>query len=118
MINNFLKLILGDLDEKRAYKQCMKRADALPEDYRFAFRKIKQYMYANGVGADGDLTLFADLVDLFEAGAADGRHILDITGPDVSGFCDEFMRGSVTYTDKQREQLNQEILDKFKQEGK
>jgi len=69
-IKKFIKLIIGDtegnMEIRRNYKQFMKRVDALPKDYRFVLRKIKHYMLINGVGPDGDLTIFTDLVDLFE----------------------------------------------------
>lgn len=42
-----------------------------------------------------DLTMFTDLVDLFEASAAEGREVLDVIGSDVGKFCDEFMRASI-----------------------
>lgn len=120
MLDSFIKLIIGDMEEKRVYKrvykQFMKRVDALPKDYRFAFRKIKHYMLMNGVGPDGDLTKFTDLVDLFEVSAAEGRQVLDVIGSDVGEFCDEFMRTSVTHTEILREKLNKEVMDKFNKE--
>lgn len=56
MIDNFIKLIIGDLDEKRKYKQMMKRVNALPKDYSFAFKKIQKYMYTVG-DPNGDMTI-------------------------------------------------------------
>lgn len=123
MLDSIKKLIIGDMEEKRVYKrvynQFMKRVDALPKDYRFAFCKIKHYMLMNGVGPDGDLTIFTDLLDLFETSAADGKQVLDVIGSDVGGFCYEFMRASVTYTEnteKLREKLNKEVMEKFNKE--
>ncbi|HEX3026214.1 MAG TPA: DUF1048 domain-containing protein [Clostridia bacterium] len=122
MLDSIIKLIIGDLEEKRAYKQMMKRVDALPKDFRFAFRKIQHYMFTVGP-PDGDLTiftdltLFTDLVDLFEASAAEGRQVLDVIGSDVGKFSDEFMRAEVPNTEKHREKLNKEILEKFNKEG-
>ncbi|AHF10458.1 DUF1048 domain-containing protein [Dehalobacter restrictus] len=123
MLDSFKKLIIGDMEEKRAYKQMMKRVDALPKDYRFAFRKIQHYMYS--VGPSGgdmtiftDLTMFTDLVDLFEASAAESRHILDVIGNDVGKFCDEFMRASVANTETLRERINKEVMEKFNKEGR
>ncbi|MDQ8739326.1 DUF1048 domain-containing protein [Paenibacillus sp. LHD-38] len=125
MLDSFIKLIIGDMEDKRAYKQMMKRVDALPKDYRFAFRKIQHYMFSVGPpGGDmtifTDLTMFTDLVDLFESSAADGKQVLDVIGSDVGRFCDEFMRASVNTenTEKLREKLNKEVMEKFKKEGK
>lgn len=63
-----------------------------------------------------DLTMFKDLVDLFEASAAEGRQVLDVIGSDVGKFSDEFMRASVTNTETVREKLNKEIMEKFNKE--
>ncbi|WP_379139830.1 DUF1048 domain-containing protein [Paenibacillus sp. sgz500992] len=122
MLDSIIKLIIGDMEEKRAYKQMMKRVDALPKDYRFAFRKIQHYMFSVGPLGGGDmtiftdLTMFKDLVDLFEASAAEGRQVLDVIGSDVGKFSDEFMRASVTNTETVREKLNKEIMEKFNKE--
>lgn len=126
MLDSIIKLLIGDLEEKRVYKQLMKRVDALPKDYRFAFRKIQHYMFTVGPPSGDmtiftDLTMFTNLVDLLESSAADGKPVLDIIGSDVSGFCDEFMRASVTQTDnadKLREKLNKEVMEKFNKGGK
>ena len=123
MLDSIIKLIIGDMEEKRAYKQMMKRVDNLPKDYRFAFRKIQHYMFTVGP-PDGDmaiftdLTMFADLVDLFEASAADGRQVLDVIGNDVGKFSDDFMRASVTNAEKWQIKLNKDIMKKFNKEGK
>lgn len=121
MIDNFIKLIIGDLDEKREYKQMMKRVDALPEDYRFAFKKIQKYMYTVG-GSSGDMTIFndmiifIDLVDLFEDSVADKRQVIDVIGSDVGKFSDEFMSAYITDSKTLREKLNKEIMEKFNKE--
>lgn len=121
MLDSVIKLIIGDMEDKRAYKQMMKRARALPKEYRFVFRKIQHYMFSVGP-PDGDMTIFTDmtmftdLVDLFEASAAEGRQVLDVIGRDVGKFCDEFMRASVTNTELLRKKLNQEIMEKFNKE--
>ena len=123
MIDNFIKLIIGDLNEKREYKQMMKRVDELPKDYNFAFKNIQKYMYS--VGAPGgditiftDMTMFKDLVDLFEASAADGRQVIDVIGSDVSKFCDEFMSAYITNSETLGKKLNKEIMEKFNKEGR
>jgi len=39
------------------------------------------------------------LIELFEVGEADGKHVLKVTGDDVAEFCDELIRSSSqTYT--------------------
>ncbi len=118
MLDSIIKLIIGDLGEKRAYKQMMKRVDALPEDYRFTFRKIQKYMFTTGIGIDldGGIKVFADLVDWFEASAAEGKQVHDVIGNDVGAFVDG-LAGASAYTEKLREKLNKEIMEKFKKRG-
>lgn len=121
MFNTIIKVIIGDLEEKRAYKQLMKRVNALPKDYRFAFRKIQHYMYTVGAPSNDmtiftDLTMLTNLLDLLEASAAEGRQVIDVIGSDVSTFSDEFMLASVTNTETLREKLNKEVMEKFKKE--
>lgn len=120
MFDSIIKLIIGALDEKRAYRRMMKRVNALPKDYKFAFRKMQHYMYS--VGASGgdvtiftDVTMFTDLVELFETSAAEGRQVLDVIGSDVGKFCDELMRAFIN-TETLREKLNKEVLEKLNKE--
>lgn len=110
MLNKLKKLV----NDKKEYKTMMRRVDALPEDYRYAYEKIQKYMwsYASGDGYDM-LKIQYDLIDLFEDGAASGKKILDITGEDVASFADELMLNARTYTDKWRQKLNKEISGKL-----
>lgn len=121
MLDNFIKLIIGDLDDKREYKQMMKRVDELPKEYNYAFKKIQKYMYTVGVPCCDmkvftDMNMFADLVDLFEVSASDGREVIDVIGRDVGKFCDEFMSAYTTNSEMLREKLNKEIMEKFNKE--
>ncbi|OJU17314.1 MAG: hypothetical protein BGN88_02035 [Clostridiales bacterium 43-6] len=116
MAKSFIEWIVGDLDAKREYKKMKKRVNALPKEYRFAFRKIEHYMYSIGpVGGDmsmfADLTLFTGLVDLFEASVAEGRQVLDVIGSDISRFSDELMRASGS--DAMGKKLNQEVMERL-----
>lgn len=110
MMELFKKLI-GD---KKEYKMMMARVDALPEDYKFVFKKIQNYMwnFATGNGMDM-LHIQYELIDLFEAGAAEGREVLDITGDDVASFADELVANAKSYVAKYREDLNLSIKNRF-----
>ncbi|SHJ69634.1 DUF1048 domain-containing protein [Parasporobacterium paucivorans] len=103
MFDYITKLVIGDMSDKKAYKQMMKKVDSLPEEYSFAFKKIQKYMYCVGVPVD-NMTMFADLLDLFEVSAADGRKIIDVIGSDAGMFSDEFMSAYSTgmETDKRK----------------
>ena len=54
-----------------------------------------------------------ELIELFEAGAADGRQVLEITGEDVASFADELVANAKTYVAKYRQDLNQDILNRL-----
>ncbi|HEY9593680.1 MAG TPA: DUF1048 domain-containing protein [Spirochaetia bacterium] len=96
--------------EKLRYRQVMARVKALPEEYRFMYDKIQHYMW-NHAGGDGMdmIRVLADLLELFEAGAADGKRVLEVTGPDVAALCDELLGTTKTWTKKWHEELNRDI---------
>jgi DNA-binding ferritin-like protein (Dps family) len=96
--------------EKRRYKQVVARVNALPEEYRFMYHKIQKYMW-NHAGGDGMdmIRVLADLLELFEAGAADGRRVLQVTGPDVAALCDELLGTTKTWSRHWHDELNREV---------
>jgi len=108
---NLIKKMIGD---KKEYKEQMARVEALPEDYRFVFKKINEYIWSF-TGGDGSdmLKTQQELIELFETSAADGKHVLEVTGEDVADFCDEFIRDTKKWTDNYREKLNRNMLNKF-----
>ena len=92
----------------------MARVETLPEDYQFVFKKIQNYMWNFSAGNGMDmLHIQYELIDLFEAGAAEGRQVLDITGDDVV-FADELVANAKTYVSKYREDLNESIMKKLR----
>lgn len=103
------------IQSKREYKAQLARIDALPKDYKFVYEKIQHYMWSFAAGAGYDMQQIQyELLELFETGVADGKHVLDITGEDVAGFCDELLKNTETYTENWREKLNRDIKRKFK----
>lgn len=115
MLDNFIKLIIGDLDEKHEYKEMMNRVYALPKDYSFAFKKIQKYMY--NTSTISDITIFTGLVDLFEYSAADGRQVIDVIGSDIDKFCDELISSYIISSETLRKNLNKEIMEYFDKDG-
>jgi DNA-binding ferritin-like protein (Dps family) len=106
------------VNEKRMYKAHMARVEKLPEDYRYVFKKIQSHMWMFAAGSGYDmLRLHYDLLELFEQGLADGKRVLEITGDDVAGFCDELLKSAQTYTENWREKLNREIHAKLGKRG-
>ncbi len=110
MLGLFKKLI-GD---KKEYRMMMARVEAMPEDYQFVYKKIQHYMwnFAAGTGFDM-LKVQYDLIDPFEAGVAEGKHVLEVTGTDVAEFSDELMRNARTYTADWHKALNRDIEKRF-----
>lgn len=102
------------IKDKREYRAMVARVNALPEDYRFAYNKIQGYMWKFAAGGGLDMVaLQADLLELFEEGACEGKRVLDITGEDVAAFSDELLANATTYTAKWRDDLNRDIRKKL-----
>lgn len=102
------------IESKREYKQQMARVEALPKDYQYVFKKIQGHMWMFAAGSGYDMMkIHYGLIELFEAGAADGKHVLEITGEDVAAFCDELLRSVSTYTENWRDAFNRDILKKL-----
>jgi len=100
--------------EKRRYKQMQNRVKALPEDFEFVYRKIEHYMWMHAGGDGMDMIhILADLLDLFETSAADGKKVLEVTGKDVAAFCDELLLGAKRWTENWHEALNRDIQKKL-----
>jgi len=115
-MTNIIEKVTGDLGEKKRWRELQKRAKNLPGDYKTAYEEIQKYLLM----ASGAMTIepFAELLELFEEGAANGRKVLDITGGDVAAFADELTRGEKSYFEKYREKLNRGLAEKLgKKEG-
>lgn len=109
-MKKLMKYLVGDVEEKRAWRRAMKRVATLPADYRFVYEKIVVYIwsFAGGTGMDMLKTQY-DLIELFEEGAAQGKNVLDVTGTDAASFCDELIRENRLWTDGLRRRLNRTI---------
>jgi DNA-binding ferritin-like protein (Dps family) len=113
---DFFRKIIGD---KKEYRSMMARVKAMPKDYQFVFKKIQNYMFSRAGGDGMDmLKVQYELIDLFESGVADGRRVLEITGEDVAGFCDELLRNTKTWTAASHEALNRDVLKMLGGQGK
>ena len=112
MAKSFSALVIGDPEEKKAYRRMMRRVNALPADYCYAYKKIQRYLYNFEYGA----AAFDVLLELFEAGTAQGKPVLEVVGSDVAGFCDELLRASAPDAEAPAEDINQEILEHFGKE--
>ena len=106
-MNKIIDTIIGDMSEKKEYRENEKRAKLLPAEYADAYKEIKHYLFATS----GLLSMepLKALVDLLEEAAANGRKVTDITGSDVATFADELVRGEKSWKDMQSEKLNKKF---------
>lgn len=109
-MNKIIDTLVGDMSEKKRYRENEKRAKALPKEYAKAYKDIRDYVFHTS----GILSIepLISLVDLLEEAAAEGKHVTDITGPNVAEFADELVRGENSYFDQQRRKLNKNFTDK------
>jgi DNA-binding ferritin-like protein (Dps family) len=110
------------IGEKKEWKGMEARAAALPSDYRVVYGDMKKHMFkfASGDGT-GVVAVLNEVLDLFETSAAEGRHVLDVTGADVAAFCDQRLRSPSwveTYLDKGRASLNRDIARRLGPAGR
>lgn len=110
-MGNILDKLVGDMGEKKEWRQNEARAKALPKEYAEAYEQIKKYIWYTA----GTETLhpFVALVELFEEAAANNRKVLEVTGSDVAAFVDELVRGEKSYYEKKRKQLNDSFAKKL-----
>jgi len=111
---NLIEILTGVKKDKAAYRTLQRRVDALPEEYRYVFKKMQAYML-NYAGGDGmDIVALCDgLADMFEEGIADGKRISEIIGDDAAAFCDELICNANTWQDRWRTSLNESIRKKL-----
>lgn len=109
-MNKIISSLIGDMNEKRAYKKNETRAKSLPREYADAYKEIKAYIFrTSGIET---MTPLSALVDILEEAAANDRRVTDITGPDVAVFADGLVQEEASYFNKQRQKLNSKIAKK------
>lgn len=108
MPNLFTKLV-GD---KAEWKRMEARADALPRDYQIVYGELKPYLWRTAGGVDA-VAVLAGILELFEASAAEGTDVLDVTGIDLAAFCDARSGGATSYLDTWRAELNGDVAKKL-----
>ena len=106
-MSKIINTIIGDMEEKKLYRENEKRAKALPTEYAAAYKSIKHYIFSTS-GILSAEPLYA-LVGMLEVAAAEGKRVTEITGPDVAAFADELVRGTKSYQDQQRQKLNKNM---------
>ena len=89
----FIEKIIGDIGDKRRWRQYKTRTRQLPEDYRTAIEALERYLMLFGAITKGDtlMAMLEDLADLFEQSAAGGTPIRAIVGDDPVEFAETFL---------------------------
>ncbi|MCM6777143.1 DUF1048 domain-containing protein [Nocardia sp. CDC159] len=105
----FISKVIGDLGEKRRWRLYQARVKQLAEPYRTAVDAFQQYLMSSGAGSD--VSMFEDLAELFEQGAADRTPLRDIVGTDPVEFIETFARNyeGESWRNRQRERLIEAI---------
>lgn len=106
-MNKIIETIVGDLSEKRRYRDAEKRAGQLPGEYAEAYKNIRNYIW--GTAGITSIDPLVALVDLLEESATNGTPVLEVTGTDVAAFADELVRGEASYKTQQAEKLNRKM---------
>jgi DNA-binding ferritin-like protein (Dps family) len=112
-----IDLIYKLMGDKREWRAMEARAKALPNDYQIVYKEMQGYMWKFSSGDGMDIVkILKDVLELFETGVAEKKHVLEVTGEDVAGFCDELLRSANTYTEDWHDSLNFNVKKKLKKE--
>lgn len=100
------------IEGKKEWRAHTARVKALPEDYQIVYREMQKYLFKVGPAElENGIDLLAGIVDLFEEGAAAGKGVLEVTGPDVAAFADALIEGSPTLADANQDYANQRVQE-------
>jgi DNA-binding ferritin-like protein (Dps family) len=94
MAKKWIEKVVGPLEQKKRYRQYKVRTRQLPAKYRTALEALERYLMHAGPGGDGAnaMSMFEDLLDLFEQSAAKGTPIREIVGEDPVEFLEAFVQ--------------------------
>ncbi|MFK4086649.1 DUF1048 domain-containing protein [Kribbella sp. NPDC020789] len=87
------------IEGKKQWRAHVARVKALPADYQIVYKEIQRYVFKVGPVDLADGNLLTGLVDFFEEGAAAGKGVLEVTGPDVAAFVDGLLQDTRTYAE-------------------
>lgn len=109
----FLEKVVGDLGDKKRYREYKQRVKALPAGYREGAEALERYLLHLGPSDDSKslIAMLDDLAVLFEQSAAVGTPLRDIVGDDPAEFADVFMDnyGGGSWIRKERARLASSI---------
>ena len=109
----FIARIIGDIGDKRRWRQYKTRTRRLPENYRTAIAALERYLTYFGAITNGDtlMAMLEDLADLFEQSAASGTRVRAIVGDDPVEFAETFLANysEGRWINKERKRLTDTI---------
>ena len=111
MAKTLKELLVGASAGKQEWRDYVKRREALSSDYRVVMKDIETYLYNIGIMDASGMSVFYEIIDLFEEGAAAGRGVLAVTGDDVADFAYNVMMAvaTKTWTGQQAGKLNDRV---------
>ncbi|WP_433438377.1 DUF1048 domain-containing protein [Nonomuraea sp. CA-141351] len=93
MASGWIEKVTGSLEDKKRYRQYKERIRQLPATYRTAAEALERYLMQFGWGdGAGWLSMYEDLLYLFEQSAANKTPIREIVGEDPVEFIEDFVR--------------------------
>lgn len=110
-MRNPIEFIVGDLGDKRKWREYKDRVKRLPPGYREAAKGLERYAMMFGAVDHGPtlVRMFEDLVEMLERGAADGLPIRDLVGDEPAEFMETFLdtyRGAgKSWIERERDRL-------------
>ena len=108
------------IEGKKQWRAHMARVKALPPDYEIVYREMQKYLFKVGPVSLTDGSLLSGIVEFFEEGAAHGKGVLELIGPDVAAFCDGLIKDTRTYADVYQESVRTKTgkAEKDEEDGK
>ncbi|WP_210506687.1 DUF1048 domain-containing protein [Naasia sp. SYSU D00057] len=112
-MSGIFEKLIGDLGDKKQYREYKQRVKALPDGYRQAAAALERYLLHLGPSDDGKslIAMLSDLADLLEQSAAAGVPVRDVVGSEPADFADTFMEnyGGGSWIRKERARLSDAI---------
>jgi len=116
---NFWEKITGS-DMTKEWKTFESRVKKLPVEYQAAWEQITANFWSHSDFTGRNLMPILDgVLGLLEESASEGQDIHEVLGDDIKGFCSALAgeEGAMSYRDKWREQLNNNIAKKLSKIG-
>lgn len=100
-MTNFLDKVVGEISDKRRWREYKTRVKALPAAYGTAVDGLERYALSRGTVTSGDalMSMLEQLADHVERAAADGRPIREVVGADPVRYADDLV---AAYADRER----------------